>query len=101
MKRCHEWENLIFHIYFLNMDFSLIMALICIQNAEICFKGSVSQNFDKGLSFCFMVCRIRNFEKKKSQKLPAFCHKTKTRAYTKNLRHSSLDKKVFYIYLKC
>ena len=86
MKRCHELEKNIFHIYFLNMDFSLIIALtcmkICIHNAEICFEGSVSQNFDTGLSFCFMVCITWNFEKicKKSQKLPVFCHKTKTRA---------------------
>ena len=78
--------KIIFHIYFLNMDFSLIMTLmcmkICIHSADICFEGSVSQNFDIGLSFCFMVCRIWNFEKKckKSQKLPVFCHKTETRA---------------------
>ena len=68
------------------MDFSLIIALtcmkICIHNAEICFEGSMSQNFDIGLSFSFMVCRIRNFEKKSkiSQKYPVFYHKTKTRA---------------------
>ena len=54
-------ENYIFHIYFLNMDFSLPMALICmkicIHIAEICLEGSVSQNVDRGLSLCFMVCR--------------------------------------------
>ena len=63
----------------------------------------MSQNVDIGLSFCLMVCRIRNFEKKcnKLQKLPVFCQKTKTRALKKNLRHASLDKKVFYTYLKC
>ena len=32
--------------------------------AEICIAGSMSQNFDLGLSFCFMLCRRRNFEKK-------------------------------------
>ena len=86
MKRCHELEKKEIHIYFLNMDFSLIMALtcmkMCIPNAEVSFEGSVSRNFEIGLSFCFMVCRIRNFENKckKSQKLPVFCHKTKTRA---------------------
>ena len=57
-----NWKKLIFHIYFLNMDFSLILTLMCmkifIHSAEICFKGSLSQNFDIGLSFCFMVCRI-------------------------------------------
>ena len=45
------------------MGFSLIMALICmkicIHDGEICFEGSVSQHFDIGISFCFMVCRIR------------------------------------------
>ena len=79
-------KKLIFHIYFFNMDFSLIMALtcmkMCIHNAEICFEGHVSQNFDIGLSFCFIVYITWNFEKicKKSQKLRVFCHKTKTRA---------------------
>ena len=65
-------------------------------------KGSVSQNFELGLSFCFMQCRRRHFEKKvqKSQKLPVFYHKIKTRASTKNLRHASLDKKGLYTYLK-
>ena len=58
------------HIYFLNMDFSLIMALICMK---ICIQmlrsasREVCQNFDIGLSFCFMVCRIRNFENKKKK----------------------------------
>ena len=86
MKKCHELEKNLFFTYFFNMDFSLIMALICmkscIHSAEIFFEGSVSQNFDTGLSFCFMVEK-KNFENKKckkSQKLPVFCHKTKTRA---------------------
>ena len=52
-----NWKKNIFHIYFLNMDFSLIMTLMCmkiyIHSAEICFEGSVSQNFDIGLSFLF------------------------------------------------
>ena len=66
----------IFHVYFLNMDISLIIAhislKICMCIAEICMEGSVSQNFDLGLSFSFMQCRRRHFEKKvqKSQKLP-------------------------------
>ena len=58
---------LIFHIYFLNIDISLIIALIslktCICIARICMEGSVSQNFELGLSSCFMICRRRNFEK--------------------------------------
>ena len=46
-------------------------------------KGSVSQNFDTGLSFCFIVFRRWKSEKnkkyKKLQKLPVFCHKLKLR----------------------
>ena len=67
------------------MDISVVIALIflkiCIHNTEVCSEGSVSQNFDIGLSFCVMLCRIWNFEKncKKYQKLPVFCHKIKTR----------------------
>ena len=72
---------LIFHVYFLNMDISLIIALICMCIAEICMEGRVSQNFDLGLSFCIMPYRKRKFERKykKLQKLPVFCHKIKTR----------------------
>ena len=68
------------------MDISLIKAPMYLRTwtyiAEICSEGSVSQNFDLGLSFCFMVCRRRDFEKdnKKSQKLPVFCHKIITKA---------------------
>ena len=68
------------------MDISLTNSLIglktCIHIAETCFEGSVSQNFDIGHSFCFIVCRRRKFGKfdKKSQKLPVFYHKIKTKA---------------------
>ena len=59
---------LIFHEYFLSMDISLIIALICLKIcmfiAEIGMGGSISQNFDLGLSFYFMLCRRRHFEKK-------------------------------------
>ena len=52
---------LIFHVYFFNIDISLIIALICLKTcmciAEICLEGSVSQNFDLGRSFCFMPYR--------------------------------------------
>ena len=40
---------------------------IFIHSAEICFEGSVSQNFDIGLSFYVMVCRIWNFGKKNAK----------------------------------
>ena len=97
---------LIFHIYFCNMDISLIIALICLI---ICMyipymymEGKVSQIFDKGLSSCFIVYRRWKLEKiyKKSQKLPVFCHKIKTKAKTENLRHLSLDENVVYIHSK-
>ena len=76
---------LIFHVNFFNMDISLIIALICLENcmciAEICIEGRVSQNFDLRLSFCLMPYRKRNFERKykKSLKLTVFCHIIKTR----------------------
>ena len=58
-------EKHIFHIYFLNMDISLIMTItgmeIAIHVAETHLEGRVSQNFDIGLSFCFIVCRRLNF----------------------------------------
>ena len=61
---------LIFHIYFLNMDISLIIALICLKTcmriAELCLKGTMSQNFDEGLSFCFMVHVYRKRDLKKN-----------------------------------
>ena len=78
---------LIFHIHFLNMDVSLSIGLTCLKTcmyiAELGMKGRVSPNFDLGLSFYFMLCRRRHFEKKihkKTQKLPVFHHKIKTRA---------------------
>ena len=60
------------------MDISQTNALIglniSIHIGETCFEGRVSQNFDLGLSFCFIVCRRREFGKynKNSQKLPVF-----------------------------
>ena len=45
-------------------------------------EGSVSQNYDIGLSFCFIVCRRWKLGRKykKSKKFPVFCHKIKTKA---------------------
>ena len=42
----------------------------------------MSQIFDKGLSFCYIVYRRMKLENKykESQKLPVFCHKIKTKA---------------------
>ena len=69
---------LIFPVYFFNMDISVIIALIslktCMCIAGICMEGTVSQIFELGLGFCFMVYRRRNFERKyeNSQSYPFF-----------------------------
>ena len=68
VETCHNYNKNNFLCIFLNMDISLTMALIflktCIHVVEVCLEGSVSQNFDIGLSFCFMLYRKWNFEKK-------------------------------------
>ena len=75
-----------FHLYFFNMDISLIMTVtcmtICIHIAKTHMEGSLSQIFYLGFSFHFMECRRLEFEKntKKTPKLPVFCHKIKTKA---------------------
>ena len=53
-----------------------------IDTAKTHLEGSVSQNFDIGLSFCFMFFRRKEFWKfdKNIQKLHFFCFKIKTRA---------------------
>ena len=67
------------------MDISLVMKItgmkLAIHVSKIPLEGRVSQNFDKGLSYCFMLCRRLNFLKryKKSQKLAVFCSKIKTK----------------------
>ena len=78
IKGSENWEKHIIHIYFFNMDISLIMNItgmkIATHVAENRLEGIVSQNFDISLSFCFILCRRLNFQKyyKKSQKLPFF-----------------------------
>ena len=51
----------------MNMNISLIMNItgmkIAIHVAETRLEGSVSQNFDIGLSFCVILCRRLNFLK--------------------------------------
>ena len=65
LKCAENCEKLIFHMYFFNMDISLIMKMtgmkIAIHVAEIRWEGRVSQNFDIGLSFCLILCRKLNF----------------------------------------
>ena len=66
-------------------------------------EGSISQNVDIGLSFCFIVSRRWKLEEKynKSQKLPVFVIKLKLRPKQKNLKQSSLDENVLYTHPKC
>ena len=80
---------------------SLIIARICLKTsmciAEMCMEGSMSQNFDLGLSF--ILSRRRNFEGKKITKVTHFfIIKYELGPKQKKLRHSSLDKNVLYIY---
>ena len=60
------------HIYFFNIDISLIMTVTCMtytHNAKIQFEGRMSQNFDLGfISFCF-DCIKRKERLKNVQKL--------------------------------
>ena len=87
MYECvQNMKILIFDIYFFNMDISLFIAHICLRIRmyipKIYMEGRMSQIFDIGFSFCFIVCRRWKIEKiyKQSQKLHVFCHKIKTKA---------------------
>ena len=59
--------------------------LTCLKTAihvsDTHLEGRLSQNFDIGLSLNFIACRSGGFKNntKKSQKLPVFCPKIKTR----------------------
>ena len=63
------------------MDISLIIALICLKIwmyiPYMYMEEILSQIFDIGFSFCFILCRRWKLEKKykQSQKLPVFCRK--------------------------
>ena len=65
------------------MDISLVIKLIIMEIAkhvpEIHWERKVSQNFDIGLSLCFILCRRVDFQKdyKKIQKLPVLSSKLK------------------------
>ena len=71
---------LIFHIYFLYMDISLIIALMCLKICmhipKMYMEGSISQIFDICLRLYFIECRRWKFKKKEK----VFCHKIKTKA---------------------
>ena len=68
----------IFHVYFFNMDISLIMAAfclkMCIRIAEIYMEGIVSQNFDFSLVFVLWYIEQRILKKstKNHKKIPSF-----------------------------
>ena len=85
LKYAEKRKTLIFHKYFLNMDISLIMRLICLKIViyvlRIHLEGRVSQYIDIGLSFDLVEFRKGDLQKFtiKSQKLPVFCSKIKTR----------------------
>ena len=85
MKYAENRKILIVLIYFLNKDISPNMRVTCLKTAmhvyEIHLEGRLSQNFDIGLSLNFIACRNGGFQKNKnkSQKLPFFCSKMKTR----------------------
>ena len=65
LECAENWEKHIIHIFFLNMNISLIMNItgmkIAIHVAETRLEGNVSQYFDIGLSFCVILCRRLNF----------------------------------------
>ena len=85
LKYAENRRILILHIYFLNMDISLTMRLICLKTAihalDTHLEGRVSQNFDTGLGLSLIACRSGEFLKntRKIQKLPVFCSQNKTR----------------------
>ena len=58
-----EEENTYFLLTFLNMNISLIVPVkyFSIHVDETHLEGSMSQNFDRGLSFWFIVCRRWGF----------------------------------------
>ena len=91
-KMCAESENQNFSHIFFQHGYLTYYSSYVFENLDAysldLFGGKVAQNFDIGLSFGLIVCRRWNLEKKykKLQKLPVFCHKIKTKAYTKNLR---------------
>ena len=61
LKYAENRKILIFHIYFMNMDISLIMRLTCLKTAihalRINLEGIMSPNFDILLSFSLIAFR--------------------------------------------
>ena len=100
---CPEYENSHFshisfeHGYLTYYSTYLLENLYVYSLDEYGGKG-VSIFLYIGLSFYFIEYRRWKLGKKykQSQKLPVFCHKIRTKAYTKNLRQPSLDKIVLF-----
>ena len=63
-----ENESSIFNLYFLNKDISLTNIVKKMKFSRVVLhalaEGSLSQIFDLGLSFYFMLCRKKYFENK-------------------------------------
>ena len=82
----HNLKVLILHVYFSNINISLIMVFICLKTWKyltvIYLDGSMSQNGDIRRVFWFMICRRMNSceNHKKSQKLSVFGHNKKSKA---------------------
>ena len=83
---CPEYENPDFSRIFFQHGYLTYYSTYLLENLYVysldVYGGRVSQIFDIGLSFCFIVCRRWKLGKKykKSQKLPVFCHKIKSKA---------------------
>ena len=86
------------------MDISLNMYNICLRllvhTENIAMEGTLSQMFYTGPhSFFFMKCR-KNIQRNNKKVTRFFLNQIKTRTKTKNLRHSSLNMDVGYMYTK-
>ena len=84
---CPEYENPHFsHIFFQPDRYLTYYITYLVENLYVysldVYGGKGVSNFDIGFSFCFIVFRRWKLEYKykKSQKLPVFCHKIKTKA---------------------
>ena len=71
---------------------------LLVHTGNIVMEGTVSQIFYTVPHSFFMKCR-KNIQKI-TKKLPVFLHEIKTWTKIKNLRHSSLNMDVGYLYTK-
>ena len=86
-----------------DVHISLIMHIIyltpLVHTENIAMEGTLSQIlYTCPHLFFFIKCR-KNIQKN-NQKVAVFFHKIKTRMKSKNLRHSSINMDVGYIYTK-